>query len=102
MIKVIPSLFISFALAAGANATEAPGGGKVQTNRMSQCSADAKEKGLKGDERKDYMSRCLRSSELPAATKQCNAEASEKRLTGEKRNDYLKSCVKSKGAGAVG
>lgn len=102
MMKIIPSLFVLFALAAAANATEAPGGNKAQTSRMSQCSADAKEKGLKGDERKDYMSRCLRSSESPAATKQCNAEAGEKGLTGEKRNDFLKSCVKVKSAGAVG
>ena len=102
MIKIIPSLFLFFAFAVGANATEAPSGNKAQTNRMSQCSADAKEKGLKGDERKDYMSRCLRSSEMPTATKQCNAEASEKRLTGERRDDYLKSCVRSKGASTVG
>jgi len=102
MLKICPSLFVLFALAAGANATEAPGANKAQTNRMSQCSADAKEKGLKGDERKDYMSRCLRSSESPAATKQCNAEASSKGLTGDKRSDFLRSCVKAKGAGAVG
>jgi hypothetical protein len=101
MIKIIPSLIVCFALVSGTSATEAPSGDKAQTSRMSQCSADAKEKGLKGDDRKDYMSRCLRSSEMPAATKQCNAEASEKRLTGDKRNDFLKSCVKSRGAGAV-
>ena len=102
MLKIIASLFAFFALATGANAAEAPAGNKAQTSRMSQCSADAKEKGLKGDERKDYMSQCLRSSESTPATKQCNAEAAAKGLTGDKRSDFLKSCVKAKGSGAVG
>src|SRR5262245_24991016 len=74
-----------FAAGGHAVAAEAPGGNKAQTTKMSQCSADAKDKGLKGDARKDFMSQCLRSSESPEAAKQCNADATEKGLTGEKR-----------------
>src|SRR5262245_35190294 len=74
MIRIVASLFV-FTLTAGTSAfaAEAPDGNKAQTSKMSQCSADAKDKGLKGDARKDYMSQCLRSSESPAAVKQCNA-----------------------------
>ena len=104
MIKTVTSLFV-LALAGSANAIAAealPGGNQAQTSRMSQCSADAKEKGLKGDARKDYMSQCLRSSESTAASKQCNTDATEKGLTGERRKDFLKTCIKSKGASPVG
>lgn len=103
MIKFATSLIVPLlAVGAYAFAAEAPGGNKAQTTRMSQCSADAKEKGLKGDARKDFMSQCLRSSESQAATRQCNADATEKGLTGEKRKDFLKACAKSKAASPVG
>ena len=102
MIKSMTTVF-AFVFSAGVHAiaAEAPSGNKGQTTKMSQCSADAKEKGLKGDARKDYMSQCLRSSESPATMK-CNADATEKGLTGEKRKDFLKSCTKAKNAGSVG
>ena len=102
MIKIVSTMF-ALMLATGAQviAAEAPSGNKAQTSKMSQCSADAKDKGLKGDARKDYMSQCLRSSESPATMK-CNAEATEKGLGGDKRKDFLKACTKSKDAGAVG
>jgi hypothetical protein len=32
----------------------------AQTSRMKTCSTDAKAKGLKGDERKAFMSECLK------------------------------------------
>ena len=103
MIKHATSVVV-FMLATGtcAYAAEAPGGNQAQTSRMSQCSADAKEKGLKGDARKDFMSQCLRASDSQAATKQCNADATQKGLTGDKRKDFVKACTKSKAAGPVG
>ena len=39
-----------------------PGGGEkqaAQQSRMKSCNAEAKEKGLKGQERKDFMKTCL-------------------------------------------
>ena len=51
-----------------------------QQNKMTTCNADASAKGLKGDERKTYMSGCLKAAPVPAATQQdkmksCNATA---------------------------
>ena len=43
---------------------------KPQTTRMSQCSATAKEKGLKGDARKEHMSMCLRGPGAQTAAKE--------------------------------
>jgi len=79
------------------------GGSKAQTTRMSQCSSEAKEKGLKGDARKEHMSQCLRSPVSQAAAKECNASAAEKGLKGERRKEFVTDCVKSKApAGNVG
>jgi hypothetical protein len=75
------------------------GGNKAQTTRMSQCSAEAKEKGLKGDARKEHMSQCLRNPGAQAAAKECNGAAAEKGLKGERRKAFVDECVKAKGSG---
>lgn len=72
------------------------GSGKSQTSRMSQCSAEAKEKGLKGDARKEHMSQCLRTPGSQAAAKECNASAAEKGLKGQRKKEFVSDCVKSK------
>ena len=71
--------------------------GKSQANRMSQCSAEAKDKGLKGDARKEHMSVCLRNPGDQASARQCNERADEKGLKGERRRDFVDDCVKKKG-----
>lgn len=76
--------------------------GKSQANRMSQCSAEAKERGLKGDARKEHMSVCLRNPGDQAAARQCNDRADEKGLKGERRRDFVDDCVKAKAPGRVG
>ena len=76
------------------------GGNKAQTTRMSQCSAEAKEKGLKGDARKEHMSQCLRSPGAQTAAKECNSAATEKGLKGERRKEFVDGCIKTKGASA--
>ncbi len=103
MSKIVTSLFV-LALVSGTNviAAETTGGNKAQTTKMSQCSAEAKEQGLKGDARKEHMSQCLRSPGSQAAAKECNASATEKGLKGGKRKDFVNDCVKTKGAGNVG
>jgi hypothetical protein len=78
------------------------GGGKGQASRMSQCSSEAKEKGLKGDARKEHMSVCLRNPSARAAAKECNQAANEKDLKGERRKEFVKDCVKSKPSATVG
>ena len=84
-------------------AAESGAGNKAQTSRMSECSAQAQEKGLKGEARKEHMSQCLRNPGTQAAAKECNANASEKGLKGERRKEFIADCVKSKSnAGKVG
>ena len=85
--------------AAPALAAESGGAKKAQTTRMSQCSAEAKEKGLKGDARKEHMSQCLRNPGTQAAAKECTAAANEKGLKGDRRKAFVSDCVKAKAAG---
>jgi hypothetical protein len=72
------------------------GNGKSQTTRMSQCSTEAKEKGLKGDARKEHMSQCLRNPGSQAAAKECNTNAAEKGLKGQRKKEFVSDCVKGK------
>ena len=65
MRTIVTLTFILAAFAAGAShaasdrkPAEAQAGG--QASRMKDCSAGAKAKGLKGDERKAFMSDCLK------------------------------------------
>ncbi len=41
-----------------------------QQQRMKACNAEAKGKSLKGDERRSFMSSCLKGETAPAAEKQ--------------------------------
>jgi hypothetical protein len=73
---------------------------------MTTCNADATAKSLKGDERKAFMSTCLKAA--PAAndgkelTPQqqkmttCNADAKTKALTGDARKAFMSECLKKK------
>ena len=102
MSKIAVSLLaLAMLSAATVHAADAGGGNKAQTTRMSQCSAEAKEKGLKGDARKEHMSQCLRNPGTQAAAKECNAAASEKGLKGERRKEFVAECVKTKGSGGT-
>jgi hypothetical protein len=75
---------------------------------MKNCNAEAKAQSLKGDERRGFMSTCLKggSTELAAHTdkaaapspaqlkrKSCSAEAKEKGLKGEQRKSFVRECV---------
>ena len=78
----------------------------AQQNKMTTCNADATAKSLKGDERKAFMSTCLKAT--PAAndgkelTPQqqkmttCNADAKTKALTGDARKAFMSECLKKK------
>jgi hypothetical protein len=98
--QTLAVLVLMTAAAAPALAAE---GGKSQTSRMSQCSAEAKEKGLKGDARKEHMSQCLRNPGSQAAAKECNANAAEKGLKGQRKKEFVSDCIKGKSTtGTVG
>lgn len=75
----------------------------AQQNKMTTCNADATTKGLKGDERKTYMSTCLKAA--PAATTKtltpqqqkmstCNASAKTQNLAGDARKTFMSTCLK--------
>ncbi len=72
---------------------------QAQQQKMKTCNADAGKKGLKGDERKKFMSECLKSK--PAGAKQqdkmktCNAEAGKKGLKGDERKAFMSDCLKA-------
>ena len=93
-----------------------------QQAKMTTCNADAKAKGLKGDERKAYMKSCLseKGAAAPAAAekmekagtaekgeksekltaqqekmKSCNADAKAKALKGDERKAFMKDCLKA-------
>lgn len=71
----------------------------AQQEKMKTCNADATAKALKGDERKAFMSDCLKAK--PAATQQdkmktCNADATTKALKGDERKTFMSDCLKKK------
>ncbi|MFJ7795255.1 PsiF family protein [Pseudomonas sp. NPDC096950] len=78
----------------------------AQQNKMTTCNADATAKSLKGDERKTFMSTCLKAA--PAANdakaltpqqekmKTCNATAATQALKGDARKAFMSDCLKKK------
>ena len=100
--KPIAIAAVTVLLLCGQHSLAAETGSKPQT-RMGQCSTQAKERGLKGDARKEYMSQCLRNPATRAAAKECSSAAAEKGLKGEARRSFVNDCIRSKeGAAAVG
>ncbi len=94
----IAASVIALSLALGATGALAA----TPQEKMKTCNTDATGKGLKGDERKAFMSSCL--SNKPAAAeakvltpqqekmKKCNADATGK--TGEARKTFMSTCLK--------
>ena len=81
------------------DAKKAPSEKQLKQQRlMKSCNADAKDK--TGDERKAFMSSCLKGETAPAKTAQqtkmttCNAEAKGK--TGDERKAFMKDCLSAK------
>ena len=73
-----------------------------QQTRMTTCNADAKAKGLSGDDRKAFMKTCLSGDSAAAAKplnsqqekmKSCNADASAKGLKGDARKSFMSTCL---------
>ncbi|MFB5173435.1 phosphate starvation-inducible protein [Erwinia amylovora] len=73
----------------------------AQQHKMTVCNQQAGEKSLKGDDRKTFMSNCLKKdSKTEAITPQqekmktCNSQAGEKMLKGDARKTFISSCLK--------
>src|SRR5581483_3867171 len=73
----------------------------TQQAKMTTCNADAKSKGLSGDDRKAFMKTCL--SAAPSGDskplnsqqqkmKDCNADAKTKGLSGADRQKFMSGC----------
>ena len=74
---------------------------KAQQERMKDCSGRAGER--KGDERKSFMSSCLKGEDPDASPKQkaqqdkmkaCNKSAGDKNLKGDERKKFMSECLK--------
>ncbi|MDU9392596.1 PsiF family protein [Pseudomonas sp. zfem002] len=71
----------------------------AQQEKMKTCNADATAKALKGDERKAFMSDCLKAKPAPTQQdkmKTCNADATTKALKGDERKAFMSDCLKKK------
>jgi hypothetical protein len=77
---------------------------QAQQQKMTDCNKQASDKGLKGDDRKTFMSSCLSGSSTAASkpmTQQekmtdCNKQATAKNLKGDERKTFMSSCLSSK------
>lgn len=72
---------------------------KKQQARMKDCNAQAGAKKLEGEERKKFMSGCLKGesekmSAQQARMKDCNKQASGKKMKGEERKQFMSACLK--------
>ena len=74
---------------------------KAQQERMKSCNDKATEK--KGDERKKFMSSCLKGADAGASDKQkaqqtkmksCNKDAGDKKMKGDERKKFMSECLK--------
>jgi hypothetical protein len=72
-----------------------------QQEKMKECNADAKAKGVTGADRKTFMSSCLSAKGMSQEDinkqqekmKTCNADAKTKGLKGDERKAFMKSCL---------
>ena len=72
---------------------------KKQQERMKDCNTRAE--GKKGDDRKKFMSECLKDPGPSAAQKKqqdrmkdCNKQAADKQMKGDDRKKFMSSCLK--------
>lgn len=105
------SLALAFALVSSAAfADDTAKSGKTltpQQQRMVECNKEAT--GMTGDERKTFMSSCLKggTAAAPAKTQQqekmtsCNAEAKTKGLAGDERKTFMSTCLKADAAAST-
>lgn len=104
MKKLIVLACLGFAFA-----FSAPAFASAQTEKMKGCNKEAKAGGMKGDERKAFMSKCLKkdyvlkeegtpvTATAPSQLdrmKTCNADAKTKALKGDERRKFMSTCLK--------
>jgi len=118
LLGTLASVVLVVALASAADEKTAP---PSQTQKMTECNAQAGEKHLTGDARRQFMSACLKGhattqEEMSGTAKDahsgptpdgkhhttqgekmktCNQEASAKNLHGDERRTFMSSCLKA-------
>ena len=96
MKQYLAPLALALVFGAGTAPAHAQDTRTPQQTRMAQCNKDAGAR--KGDERKAFMSDCLKHK--PAATaqqdrmKSCNAQAKD--MKGDARKAFMSECLKKK------
>ena len=85
---MLRALLIGMALAFSAQAQEKKP--TAQQERMADCNKQAK--GKKGEERKQFMSSCLKDKPQDRMAK-CNKEA--KGMKGDERKKFMSECLKA-------
>jgi len=76
-----------------------------QQQKMKECAQEGKAKGLKGEERKTFMSSCLSSKGMSQEDinkqqqkmKTCNVDAKVKQLKGADYKAFMKTCLSGSG-----
>ena len=63
-----------------------------QQERMAECNKKAT--GMKGDERKAFMSNCLKDKPQDRMAK-CNKDAAAKGMKGDERKKFMSECLKA-------
>jgi hypothetical protein len=99
--RAVLALAVAVSLLAGTYSLAAAADDKKlssQQERMKACNAQAGDK--KGDERKAFMSACLKGETATPMTQQekmkkCNADATAKALKGDERKAFMSTCLKA-------
>lgn len=76
----------------------------AQQQKMGTCNKEAGDKKLAGDDRKKFMSDCLKADHAAAKKEMtpqqqkmatCNKDAGDKKLAGDERKKFMSSCLKA-------
>jgi hypothetical protein len=101
MKKLLSLLTLGLALSFGVAHADDKKEPTAQQNKMGACNKEAGDK--KGDERKAFMSECLKAKPAAAAAtatpqqermKKCNADATGK--SGDERKKFMSQCLSNK------
>lgn len=95
---IAAALGAAFVFASACQAAEPAKSLTPQQQRMADCNKQAA--GKTGDERKSFMSTCLKGESAAPTTQQekmksCNADASKKSLKGDERKAFMSSCLRA-------
>ncbi len=102
LMLVIPLLFSTGAMLNAASAAGLNGSQASQQDKAKACNNLADKKGLKGDDRKNFMQDCLnqaadvqKPSDMSTKDKMngCKNIADKRNLKGEDRRSFLKDCM---------